>query len=77
MNLFEHGISKGGKVGGVQCYPELSQLRLKFIDIAGLRLWNLVFLSNYGHFHLDLGLVNYQALKNTNVMDVKKFCHDL
>ena len=62
LNLFGHGISKGDKVGGVQCYPEFSQLQLQFVDIVGLRPWNLVFLSNFGHSHLDVGLVNYQAV---------------
>ena len=70
MNLFGRGISK---VGGAQCYLEFSQLLLQFIDIAGSHLWNLVFLSNYGHFHLDSGLVNYQAVKNMDGMDVTNF----
>ena len=38
------------------------------------RVSGILFFKNYGHFHFDLGLVNYQAVQN---MDVGKFCHDL
>ena len=36
LKFFEHGISKGGKVGEVECYPEFFQLQLQFIDVACL-----------------------------------------
>ena len=68
LKLFGHGISKGGKIDGVQCYTEFCQRLLQFIDIAGSR--HLVFLSNFRHFHFDIGVVNYQAVQN---MNVKKF----
>ncbi len=52
LNLFGHGMSKGGKVSGVQCCPEFSELRLQFIDIAGSRLWNLVLFKQLRAFSL-------------------------
>ena len=52
LRTFGHGISRGGKVGGVQCYPQFFQLLLQFINIAGSRFWNLVF-SKFWKFFLE------------------------
>ena len=50
LKLFGHGISKGGKIDGVQCYTEFSQRLLQFIDIAGSR--HLVFFKQFQAFSL-------------------------